>query len=323
MNILVTGGAGYIGSITVELLVNQGYDVVVLDSMDKGHKEAIHPQAKLVVGRVGDKQLVGKIIRDYSIDAVFHFAAESLVGESMENPAKYFNNNVVEGLALIEVAAKHKIKKFVLSSTAATYGEPLSLPITETHPTSPTNPYGESKLILEKALKWFDICHGLKYVALRYFNACGASDRYGEDHTPETHLIPLILEVAMGEREEIKIFGDDYPTSDGTCIRDYIHVIDLAQAHVLALDSQGSNIYNLGNGNGFSVKQVIESVLNVTGKKISCCVVARRQGDPAKLIAGSDKIIKELNWQPKYDSIEKIIETAWKWKLAHPHGYKE
>lgn len=323
MNILVTGGAGYIGSVTVELLINSGHTVVVLDSLVRGHKRAVHPDATFVKGTVGSAKTVGGLIEKHAIDAILHFAASSLVGESMEDPGKYFANNVRDGIQLIRAAAEYKISKFILSSSAATYGEPREIPISESHPTSPTNPYGESKLILEKMLRWFYECCGLEYVSLRYFNACGASDIYGEDHTPETHLIPLTLMAAKGERDVISIFGDDYPTEDGTCIRDYIHVVDLAHAHILALNTRGSHIYNLGTEHGFSVRQVIDTARKVTGCRIPEKIVPRRQGDPAVLIASSDKIKRELGWKPRYTSLESTIETAWKWKCDHPHGYED
>ncbi|MDX9702122.1 MAG: UDP-glucose 4-epimerase GalE [Candidatus Auribacterota bacterium] len=323
MNILVTGGAGYIGSVTVEQLIEQDYRVVVIDSMERGHKKAVHPDATLVEGNIGSKKTVADILRNYDIDAVMHFAADSLVGESMENPAKYFHNNVTCGLTLMHTAAEHGVKRFILSSTAATYGEPNEIPIPETHPNAPTNPYGESKLMLEKILKWFYQSYGMQYTALRYFNACGASKRFGEDHDPETHLIPLVLDAATGKRKFISVFGDDYPTPDGTCIRDYIHVIDLAKAHILALNTDGSGIFNLGNGQGFSVKEVIAAVELVTGKKIAVKIAPRRAGDPARLVASSEKAQKELGWKPLYPSLEDMVGTAWKWKCANPEGYKD
>ena len=321
MNILVTGGAGYIGSVTSEALIESGHRVVVLDNLSKGHRDAVHPKAELIVDQVGNRDTVNSIIKQYRIDAIMHFAADSLVGESMEKPDKYFSNNVAQGLELVKSAAENKIKKFVFSSTCATYGNPIEVPISETHPQNPANPYGESKLMVEKMLKWVNHAYGLDYVFLRYFNACGASEMFGEDHTPESHLIPLVLQVAHGEREEIQIFGDDYPTDDGTCIRDYIHVVDLAQAHILALDITGCGIYNLGNEQGFSVKEVIDTARKVTGCEIPTKIAPRRPGDPAVLIAHADKAKNELKWEPKYQSLETMIQTAWKWKLAHPQGY--
>ena len=320
MNILVTGGAGYIGSVTVEALIKKGHKVLVVDWMKNGHKKAVHPEADFEQYNVGSKPDIDRLIKKYDIEAVLHFAADALVGESMENPGKYFHNNVMNGHNLIQAAAENKLKKFILSSTCATYGEPETVPIPENHPTNPANPYGESKLMLEKILKWYHQCHGLEYVALRYFNACGASDKYGEDHKIETHLIPLVLETACGQREVIKIFGDDYPTPDGTCIRDYIHVIDLADAHICALSVAGCRTYNLGTGNGFSVKEVIDCVKKVTGKPVKTKIDPRRPGDPARLVAVSDKIKNELGWTPVY-GMDEIIESAWKWKLANPNGY--
>lgn len=321
MNVLVTGGAGYIGSATVEQLIENDHTVVVLDNLDRGHRDAVHEGAAFVEGTLACEKTVSDIIRKYSVEEILHFAASSQVGESMEDPAKYFSNNVADGLTLMKTACKNGIRKFILSSTAATYGEPHTVPITEEHVTEPTNPYGESKLILEKMLKWFYECHGMEYVSLRYFNACGATARFGEDHTPETHLIPLILMAAAGEREAISIFGDDYDTPDGTCVRDYVHIYDLASAHILALTAPGSSIYNLGNGQGFSVNEVIEAARSVTGKPIKAILAPRRAGDPAKLVASSDKIKNDLGWTPRYTDLAEIIETAWKWKCGHPKGY--
>ncbi|RJP59872.1 MAG: UDP-glucose 4-epimerase GalE [Candidatus Auribacter fodinae] len=321
MNVLVTGGAGYIGSAAVEQLIDNSHRVVVLDNLDRGHRDAVHKDAVFVEGTLACEKTVSDIIQKHGIEAILHFAASSQVGESMENPAKYFTVNVADGLSLIKTACKNKIRKFILSSTAATYGEPLTVPITEEHVTAPTNPYGESKLILEKFLKWFYECHGMEYISLRYFNACGATVRFGEDHTPETHLIPLILMAASGERGAISVFGDDYDTPDGTCIRDYVHIYDLASAHILALNAKGSNIYNLGNGHGFSVNEVIQAARAVTGKPIKTAVAPRRAGDPAKLVASSDKIKKDLSWTPRYTDLAEIIETAWQWKCEHPKGY--
>ncbi|MCD6460219.1 UDP-glucose 4-epimerase GalE [bacterium] len=322
MNVLVTGGAGYIGSVTVERLIEKGYKVFVVDSLENGHIEAVHPEAEFFQCNIGAQNELDRIIKSCQIEAILHFAAYALVGESMENPGKYFQNNVFNAHKLIQAAVENKIKKFILSSTCATYGEPSQVPIPENHPTNPTNPYGESKLMLEKVLKWYHKCHGLEYVALRYFNACGASPNYGEDHEIETHLIPIILEVACGQRELIKIFGDDYPTADGTCIRDYIHIIDLADAHILALDVKGSKTYNLGTGKGYSVKEVIDCVEQVTGRKIKTKLDQRRSGDPAQLVAVSETIKNELGWKPIYN-MEKIIQSAWKWKLTNPKGYNK
>ncbi len=321
MNILVTGGAGYIGSITVELLVNNGHNVAVIDNLDRGHKKAVHPNAKLYIENIASSAIVENIIRENNIEYILHFAADSQVGESMVDPVKYFRNNNCAGLELAATAAKCGIKKFIFSSTAATYGEPASIPIKESHPNLPTNTYGESKLVFEKYLKWIHRCHGMEYVSLRYFNACGASEMFGEDHTPETHIIPIVLEVASGQRDHVDVFGNDYDTPDGTCIRDYVHVTDLALAHILALNVRGCEIYNLGIGHGFSVNEVIEAAKVVTGKPINARVSGRRAGDPAVLVASSDKIKHDLGWIPRFITLEQIIETAWKWKYSHPNGY--
>ncbi len=326
LSILVTGGAGYIGSHTVAELLENKEDVIILDSLERGHKESVLG-GKLIIGDLRDKEFINKVFKENEIEAVIHFAAYIEVGESTVDPLKFYNNNVVSTLNLLNAMNEAGVKKIVFSSTAATYGEPENVPILETDKTLPTNPYGETKLTVEKALKWADKCLGIKHVILRYFNASGAhiSGQIGEDHHPETHLIPLILQVALGKREDIKIFGTDYPTPDGTCIRDYIHVTDLANAHVLALnklrkDNQ-SEIYNLGNGKGFSVKEVIEIARKVTGQPIKSVVAPKRTGDPAILVASSEKIIKDLKWTPRYNDLETIIETAWTWHKTHPKGY--
>jgi len=324
--ILVTGGAGYIGSHTVAQLLEKNEEIIILDNLERGHSEAILG-GKLVVGDLRDREFLKKFFSENDIEAVIHFAAYIEVGESTVDPLKFYNNNVVSTLNLLTAMKESGVNKIVFSSTAATYGEPKNIPILETDPNLPTNPYGETKLTVEKALKWADSCLGIKHVILRYFNACGAhiSGKIGEDHSPETHLIPLILQVALGKREDIKIFGDDYTTPDGTCIRDYIHVSDLADAHVLALEKlrrdNTSSIYNLGNGKGFSVKEVIDIARKVTGEPIKSVMAPRRTGDPAVLVASSKKIIDELNWSPKYADLEKIIETAWAWHKTHPNGY--
>ncbi|MCM1990520.1 UDP-glucose 4-epimerase GalE [Oceanirhabdus seepicola] len=326
MNILVCGGAGYIGSHMVAELLDNGHEVVILDNLQKGHKEAILG-GKLYVGDIRDRDILDKVFTENKIEAVIDFAADSLVGESVQEPLKYFNNNLGGTISLLEAMRDYKVKYIVFSSTAATYGEPENIPILEQDRTFPTNPYGESKLAVEKILKWCDNAYGIKYTALRYFNAAGAhiSGKIGEDHNPESHLIPIILQVALGKREKIFMFGDDYNTEDGTCVRDYIHVTDLANAHLLALErlmkGEDSAIYNLGNGKGFSVKQVIEAARNVTGHTINAEIALRRAGDPATLIASSDKAKKELGWEPKYNSLENIIETAWNWHNNHPNGY--
>lgn len=323
MRVLVTGGAGYIGSVVTEELVNDGHEVVVYDNLVKGHRQAVVPGAKFVEGDLLDSATLNQTLKDSSIEAVIHMAAYSLVGESCEQPSKYYHNNFVAGLVLLDAMRECDVSRIVFSSTAATYGEPESQPIFETAPNNPTNPYGESKLAFERALDWYERAYGLKYVSLRYFNAAGASEKCGEDHDPESHIIPITLQAAAGKRPSVQIFGDDYPTPDGTCIRDYIHVIDLARAHILALNgSTGNAIYNLGcGGNGYSVRDVIETARQVTGKDIPVRIGPRRPGDPAILIASSDKIKRELGWQPQYQDLRVIIESAWRWMLAHPDGY--
>ncbi|WP_294349298.1 UDP-glucose 4-epimerase GalE [uncultured Clostridium sp.] len=328
MAILVCGGAGYIGSHMVAELLENKEEVVILDNFEKGHKDALLG-GKLYVGDLRDKEILNKVFTENKIDAVIDFAAYSLVGESMTEPLKYFNNNVYGTISLLEAMKEHGVKYIVFSSTAATYGEPKVVPIEENSDTIPTNAYGESKLLVEKILRWCDSAYGIKYTALRYFNAAGAhvSGQIGEDHSPETHLIPLILDVALGNREKIMMFGDDYNTKDGTCVRDYIHVTDLAKAHLLALkrlkNGGESTAYNLGNGTGFSVKEVVEVARKVTGHEIPAEVAPRRAGDPATLIASSERAIKELGWEPKFNDLETIISTAWKWHSSHPQGYEK
>ena len=329
MSILVLGGAGYIGSHTVYELVAKGEDVVVVDNLETGHIEAVHPEARFYQGDIRDREFVDSVFEKENIDAVIHFAANSLVGESMTNPLKYYDNNVNGTKVLLESMIAHNVKKIVFSSTAATYGEPENIPILESDKTCPTNAYGETKLSMEKMMKWTDVAHGLKYVALRYFNACGAheSGQIGEAHAPETHLIPLILQVPLGKREFISIFGEDSDTEDGTCIRDYIHVTDLAQAHILAvkylLEGNESNTFNLGNGVGFSVKEVIETAKKATGLPIAAKVAERRAGDPARLVASSEKARKVLGWNPEHADLEEIISSAWKWHSTHPNGFEK
>ncbi|GLI04994.1 UDP-glucose 4-epimerase GalE [Paenibacillus tyrfis] len=326
MAIMVTGGAGYIGSHTVAELLAKGEEVVVVDNLQQGHREAVLG-GKLYVGDIRDADFLDTVFRENEIDAVIHFAASSLVGESMQLPGKYYHNNVYGTLCLLEKMNEYGVKKIVFSSTAATYGEPENVPILETDRTLPTNAYGETKLAMEKMMRWFDTAHGIKYVSLRYFNAAGAheSGRIGEDHSPETHLVPIILQVALGKRAHISIFGDDYATPDGTCIRDYIHVTDLADAHILAVEKLraggDSSVYNLGNGKGFSVKEVIDIAREVTGHAIPAVVEARRAGDPAVLVASSERGRTELGWQPKRDSLKQIIASAWAWHQANPDGY--
>ena len=327
MAILVLGGAGYIGSHTVYELIDAGKDVVIADNLETGHIEAVHPKAKFYQGDIRDRAFVDSVLESEQIDGVIHFAANSLVGESMTNPLKYYDNNLCGTKVLLESMVAHGIDKIVFSSTAATYGEPERVPILETDRTEPTNCYGETKLSMEKMFKWTSVAHGLHFVSLRYFNACGAhvSGSIGEAHKPETHLIPLILQVPNGQREFISIFGDDYDTKDGTCIRDYIHVTDLAQAHILAMDylmnGGDNNIFNLGNGVGFTVKEVIDTAREVTGHPIPAKTTPRRAGDPAQLIASSDKARTVLGWDPQHADLKEIIETAWNWHKNHPNGF--
>ena len=329
MAILVLGGAGYIGSHTVAALCEAGREVVVVDNLETGHVESVHPDAKFYQGDICDKAFITDVFEKEDISSVIHFAAYSLVGESVEKPLKYYENNLCKTRDFLEVMVEKGVDKIVFSSTAATYGEPERVPIMENDRTEPTNPYGETKLAMEKMFKWTANASGIRYVSLRYFNACGAhvSGEIGEAHNPESHLIPLILQVPNGQREFISIFGNDYPTPDGTCIRDYIHVTDLAMAHILAVDylenGGASDIFNLGNGVGFSVKEVVETARKVTGHPIPAKEVARRAGDPAQLIASSEKAKKVLGWNPKQDSLEEIISTAWKWHQAHPNGFKK
>lgn len=326
MKILVPGGAGYIGSIVVEELVKQGEQVVVFDNLYFGHREAIHPSAAFVEGDLADRAAVKALFDAHGFEAVMHFASHTLVGESMEQPFKYLGENVTNGLNLLQEAVAHGVRKFILSSTANLFDDPQRMPIDETERIVPGSPYGESKNILERMLHWLDRIYGFRYAALRYFNAAGASPtgERGEDHEPETHLIPRVLQVALGQRDSITIFGDDYPTRDGTCVRDYIHVTDLAQVHILALKAldRGIRTYNLGNGQGFTVKEVIETAREVTGHPIPAVAGPRRRGDPAVLIASSEKIKRELGWQPQFPELRTIIETAWKWHSTHPNGYK-
>lgn len=327
MTILVLGGAGYIGSHTVYELIDEGEDVVIVDNLETGHIEAVHPKARFYKGDIRDRKFIDSVFEKEKIDAVIHFAANSLVGESMVNPLKYYDNNLCGTKVLLESMVAHNIDKIVFSSTAATYGEPERVPILETDKTEPTNTYGETKLSMEKMFKWTSKAHNLRYVSLRYFNACGAhkSGQIGEAHNPETHLIPLILQVPNGQREAISIFGDDYDTKDGTCVRDYIHVTDLAQAHILAVkylaNGNESNIFNLGNGVGFTVKEVIETARKVTNDPIKAIISPRRAGDPARLIASSDKARNVLGWNPQHADLEEIIASAWNWHKSHPNGF--
>ena len=326
MKILVTGGAGYIGSIVVEELVKQGDEVVVLDNLLFGHREAVHSAAHFVEGNLCDRSMVRGLFDAHVFDGIMHFASNTLVGESIEQPFLYLGENVRNALNLLEEAVAHHVKRFILSSTANLFDRPERMPIDEEERIVPGSPYGESKNIIERILGWLDRTHGLSYAALRYFNAAGASPmgERGEDHEPETHLVPRVLQVALGQRDRITIFGDDYPTHDGTCVRDYIHVVDLAQAHILALRAldAGSRTYNLGNGQGYSVKEVIETCRQVAGHPIPAAIGARRSGDPATLVASSGKIKRELGWEPQYPDLHTIVEHAWQWHRTHPHGYR-
>ena len=321
MNILVTGGAGYIGSICVEQLINSGHTVSVFDNLTEGHRSAVDPRAKLITGDLQTRCDIEDAMEAVKPEAVMHFAANALVGESMSNPSKYFRNNVYGDINLLDAMHAVGCKRFVFSSTCATFGIPERMPIDETLPQRPINPYGESKLMFEQVLRWYSEIHDLKYVALRYFNAAGASETYGEDHRIETHLIPNVLKVALGQKEHVEIYGTDYPTPDGTCIRDYIHILDLAQAHMLALSAPQSAKYNLGTGGGTSVREIIATCEAITGTKIPVVEKPRRAGDPPRLIAGSEKVRAELGWKPQFQAIDKIIASAWAWHVKHPTGY--
>jgi len=323
MKVLVTGGAGYIGSVTTELLLNKGHDVVVFDSLERGHRSAIDDRAAFEQGNLRDREAICTVMQQTKPDAVMHFAAYALVGESMEDPGMYYRNNVIGGINLADAMQKADVGKIVFSSTCATYGQPDRVPITEDTLQRPENPYGESKLAFEKALRWYQAIHGIQSVFLRYFNACGATEKFGEDHVPETHLIPLILQVALGQREHISIFGDDYETPDGTCLRDYIHIVDLAQAHILALTGDHSGPFNLGTGTGYSVKEVIDVAREITGHEIPAVNAPRRPGDPPRLVAGNEKAKTILGWNPELDDLRKIIESAWQWHQQHPNGYED
>lgn len=329
MKVLVTGGAGYIGGVVVAQLIDAGHDVVVYDDLSKGHKGAVSAKAELLVGNLDDRPFLKGIFLKYKFDAVMHFAASIEAGESMKAPGRYFRNNTVNALALLEQVSENRVSRLVFSSTAALYGNPERSPILESDPLQPTNVYGESKLLVERMLPWFHRVHGLSYASLRYFNAAGATEELGEMHEPETHLIPILLQVAAGRRENVTIFGTDYETPDGTCVRDYIHVSDLASAHLLALNALAGDsaprqlIYNLGSGRGFSVRQVIEVAREVSGRAIPSIDAPRRAGDPAILVASSDKIRRELGWNPQYPQINTIVASAWNWFQRHPNGYQD
>ena len=324
MNLLVTGGAGYIGSVVAGELVRTGHQVTVYDNLTHGHRLAVPPRASLVEGDLADQDRLNHVFRTMEPDAVLHFAALIEAGESMKVPERFFRNNAATTLTLLETMLKNRVKKLVFSSTAALYGNPAETPIAETAGLRPTNAYGESKLMAEQMLLWFRRIHGLRYASLRYFNAAGATPERGEDHSPESHLIPLVLQVAMGKREKISIYGTDYPTPDGTCVRDYVHVLDLASAHLLALKALNQSdqlIYNLGNGSGFSVREVIDVARRITHQPIPAVEVDRRSGDPAILVSSSQKIHDELGWIPQYPSLETIVRSAWAWRREHPSGY--
>ena len=326
MRVLVTGGAGYIGSVVAEELVKDGHEVTVYDDLSKGHRAAAHPAAKFYEAGLADGETIRRALSERRIEAVIHMAASSLVGESVGQPSKYYQNNVVAGLALLDAMRDCGVTRLVFSSTAATYGEPEKQPIEETDPTEPTNPYGESKLAFERAMRWYEGAYGLRYASLRYFNAAGATERCGEQHDPETHIIPIVLQAAAGRRAHVEVYGDDYPTRDGTCLRDYIHVVDLARAHILALSILGerSAIYNLGcGGDGYTVNEVIDTARRVTGREINARVGPRRPGDPAALVASSQKIKRELGWQPQFQDLGLIVESAWRWMQNYPEGYPE
>ena len=321
MKILVVGGAGYIGSVCAQLLLDGGHEVTIFDNLSEGHRAAIDSRAEFIKCDLEDRESVERLLVRRQPEAVMHFAANALVGESMENPSKYFRNNIANGVNLLDAMIAAGARKLIFSSTCAIFGPPDRVPIDESMPARPINPYGESKLAFEKILRWYDEIHGLKFVSLRYFNAAGASEKFGEDHRVETHLIPNVLKVALGEKTQVEIFGTDYETPDGTCIRDYIHIIDLAQAHILALDASQSGYYNLGTGGGSSVREVIDACRKVTGRKIDIVEKPRRAGDPPRLIASSQRIKRELGWQPQFQDLDVIIESAWKWHQKFPRGY--
>ena len=323
MNIFVSGGAGYIGSVYVEQALGAGHQVTVYDNLSEGHRSAIDPRATFVQAELSEEARILEALRASKSEVIVHFAANALVGESMQNPGKYFGNNVGNGVKLLNAAVSAGVKKFVFSSTCATYGFPDKVPIIEDTPQRPINPYGESKKMFESVLDWYQRLHGLEFVAFRYFNAAGASGRFGEHHRIETHLIPNVLKVALGQAQQCEIYGTDYPTPDGTCIRDYIHIMDIAQAHLLAMEPGRKGFYNLGNGDGYSVREVIQMCEKISGKKISAVEKPRRPGDPPRLVAAADKARRELGWNPKFPKLEEIVSTAWDWHVRHPHGYAD
>lgn len=326
MKVLVTGAAGFIGSVVTEQLIEYGHDVVALDSLQHGHRVAVHPGAEFVRGDLRDGEWLKQVMVDHPVDAVVHLAAEALIDESVRNPGRFYEANVCGGLNLLEAMKSARVPRIIFSSTAAVYGEPASLPILEEMPHKPVNSYGESKLAFERMLHWYRVAYGLNHISLRYFNACGATARCGEFHQPETHLIPIVFEVALGQRKAIQLFGTDYDTPDGTCLRDYIHVLDIARAHLLALekvDTIGAAAFNMGNSEGYSNREVIDTVQSVTGRPIDVLPAPRRPGDPARLVASSARIRGELGWMPHYPALETMIDTAWQWRLEHPRGYAE
>ena len=323
MRIFVVGGAGYIGSVCTELLLDEGHEVAIFDNLTEGHGRAVDSRANFIQGDLANREQIQGALSDARPEAVMHFAANALVGESMRDPSKYFRNNICSGLNLLDAMIATGVQRIVFSSTCAIFGLPEQLPIEETTPARPINPYGESKLAFEKILKWYDRIHGLNFVSLRYFNAAGATENFGEDHRQETHLIPNVLKVALGRKPDVEIYGTDYETADGTCVRDYIHILDLARAHILALGAPASAFYNLGTGGGSSVREVIEACAKITGRKIATIERPRRPGDPPRLIASSEKIKKELGWRPQFQSLEAIIQSAWKWHEKFPNGYED
>jgi UDP-glucose 4-epimerase len=323
MKILVVGGAGYIGSVCAELLLDERHTVCVFDNLSEGHRAAVDSRAEFIEGDLGAIDQIQSALTAFRPEAVMHFAANALVAESMEKPSKYFRNNIGNGLNLLDAMVATGVNQLVFSSTCAIFGPPERVPIDETLPKNPINPYGESKLAFEKILRWYGEIHGVRFVSLRYFNAAGASQKFGEEHRIETHLIPNILKVALGQKPHVEIYGTDYDTPDGTCIRDYIHILDLSRAHILALNAGKSEFYNLGTGGGTSVREVIEACRKITGHKIPVVEKSRRAGDPARLVAASDKIQRELNWRPKFQNIDVIIESAWRWHQEFPNGYRD
>ena len=324
--VLVTGAAGYIGSVLCEELIDNGYRVIALDNLEQGHPQAVAPGATFIEGDLAERESLERVFRTRAPDAVMHLAAHSLVSESVAQPARYFKNNVVNSLNLLDAMLARGVKKMVFSSSAAVYGEPVSLPIREQDPERPTNPYGESKLMFEKTLQWYSRAYGLKFISLRYFNAAGASRRFGEDHHPETHLIPNVMKVALKQEEHLCLYGTDYDTEDGSCVRDYIHVVDIARAHILALralEGVNARIYNLGNGEGYSVLQVVKAAREITGAEVPVLLQPRRPGDPARLVSSPELIRSELGWQPRYPDLKDIIASAWEWHRKHPYGYSK